>query len=130
MSRMMSVTDELMVYIDKVGVREHPALARCREETAELPMALMQIGADQGAIMSLLAKIMGATRYLEVGTFTGYSALAVALALPSNGRVVACDVSKEFTDRARTYWKMAGVEDKIDLRLGPAKATLDAMIAA
>jgi len=86
MSRMMSVTDELMVYIDKVGVREHPALARCREETAELPMALMQIGADQGAIMSLLAKIMGATRYLEVGTFTGYSALAVALALPSNGR--------------------------------------------
>jgi predicted O-methyltransferase YrrM len=130
MSRLMPVTAELMAYIEKVGVREHPVQIRCRKETAELPMAMMQIGPDQGAFMALIAKLIGATRYLEIGTFTGYSALSVALALPTNGRVVALDVSKEFTDRARVYWKDAGVADKIDLRIAPAKDTLDAMIAA
>jgi predicted O-methyltransferase YrrM len=130
MSRLMTVTEGLMAYINTVGVREHPVLARCREETAELPMGLMQIAPDQGAFMALLAKLIGATRYLEVGTFTGYSALSVALALPPNGKVVALDVSKEFTDRARGYWKAAHVDSRIDLRLGPAKDTLEAMIAS
>jgi len=130
MSRLMPVTEQLMQYIEKVGVREHPVQVRCREETAELPMAMMQIGPDQGAFMALIARLIGATRYIEVGTFTEYSALTMALALPANGKVVALDVSKEFTDRARVYWKDAGVDSKIDLRLAPGKDTLDAMIAA
>jgi len=126
----MPVTPELMAYIADVGVREHPALAHCRSETAKLPNAMMQIGSDQGGFMALLARLIGAKRYLEIGTFTGYSALAVALALPPDGKVVACDVSKEFTDKARGFWKEAGVGDKVDLRLGPALDTLDRMIAA
>jgi caffeoyl-CoA O-methyltransferase len=126
----MPVTPELMAYIAKVGVREHPALAHCRSETAKLPNAMMQIGSDQGGFMALVAKLVGARRYLEIGTFTGYSALAVALALPADGKVVACDVSKEFTDKARGFWREAGVENKIDLRLGPALETLDSMVAA
>jgi len=130
MSRLMNVTEGLMTYINQVGVREHPVQVRCREETAKLPMAMMQIGPDQGAFMALVAKLIGATRYLEVGSFTGYSALSVALALPANGKIVALDVSKEFTDRARVYWNDAGVSSKIDLRLGPGKESLDAMIAA
>jgi predicted O-methyltransferase YrrM len=130
MSRMMSVTEELMAYVARVGTRETAAQVHCRAETAKLPMAMMQIGPDQGAFMGLVAKLIGAMRYLEIGTFTGYSALSVALALPANGKVVALDVSKEFTDLARGFWKEAGVEGKIDLRLGPGVETLDAMIAA
>jgi predicted O-methyltransferase YrrM len=130
MSRMMPVTPALFEYVTKFGSRETPAQIRCRTETAQMPMAMMQIGADQGAFMALIAQLIGATRYLEIGTFTGYSALSVAQALPVNGKVVCCDVSKEFTDRARGYWKEAGVDGKIDLRLGPAVETLDAMIAA
>lgn len=130
MSRMMPVTEKLIAYVTEVGAREAPALRRCREETAKLPNFQMQIGPDQGAFMALLAQLIGARRYLEIGTFTGYSALAVALALPAAGKIVACDISKDFTDKAKGYWKEAGVESKIDLRLGPALATLDAMIAA
>ncbi len=129
MSRMMPVTPELLAYAARYGAREVPAQIRCREETAGLPMAQMQIGPDQGAFMGLLAKLIGAKRYLEIGVFTGYSALSVALALPADGRVVALDISKDFTDRARRYWKEAGIEGKIDLRLGPARTALDAMIA-
>ncbi len=128
MSRMMPVTPELFAYVAQYGAREVPAQIRCREETAKLPMAQMQIGPDQGAFMGLLAKLTGTKRYLEIGVFTGYSALAVALALPADGRVIALDISKDFTDRARLYWKEAGVEEKIDLRLGPARDALDAMI--
>jgi caffeoyl-CoA O-methyltransferase len=94
------------------------------------PVAGMQIAPEQGAFLALLVRLVGATRCLEVGTFTGYSALSVALALPPEGRVVALDVSKEFTDRARVYWREAGVDGKIDLRLGPGVEALDAMIAA
>lgn len=130
MSRLMAVTEDLMAYINKVGVREHPVQLRCREETAKLSNATMQIGPDQGAFMALMVKLIGAVRYLEVGSFTGYSALSVALALPPNGKIVALDVSKEFTDRARVYWKDAHVDTKIDLRLGPGTDSLDAMIAA
>jgi len=131
MGRFVKATDELMDYLSRVGAREHPALARCREETQQMgPAAGMQIAPEQGAFLALIVKLVGATRCLEVGTFTGYSALSVALALPAAGRVVALDVSREFTDKARVYWRAAGVEDKVDLRLGPGLESLDRMIAA
>ena len=130
MSRMLPATDALASYVARLGAREIPAQVRCREETAGLPMAMMQIGPDQGAFMALLVKLIAARRVLEIGVFTGYSSLSVALALPPDGRLVALDISKDFTDRARTYWKDAGVEGKIELRLGPAVAALNSMIAA
>lgn len=129
MTRMLPASDALFDYIVRVGAREHPVLRRCREETAAHPHAGMQIGPDQGAVMALLAQLTGAKRYLEIGTFTGYSALAVALVFPPDGQLVCCDVSKEYTDLARGFWKEAGVASKIDLRLGPALETLDRMIA-
>ena len=130
MSRMIPVTEELMEYIRRVGAREHPALCRCREETAALPMATMQIAPEEGAFLALLARLVGARLTLEIGTFTGYSALSVALALPDGGRVVALDVSRDFTDRARDYWSEAGMDKRIELRLGPAIDSLDRMIEA
>lgn len=128
MSRMIPVTAELMAYVGRVGAREHPVLARCREETARLPNANMQIAPEQGAFLALLAKLVGARQTIEIGSFTGYSALSVALALPEGGRVVALDVSREYTDRARKYWKEAGMDGCIELRLGPALDSLDRMI--
>jgi predicted O-methyltransferase YrrM len=128
MTRMLPASDALFDYIAHVGAREHPVLKRCREETARQPFWQMQIGPDQGAVMALIAQLTGTKRYLEIGTFTGYSALAVALALPQDGRLVCCDVSKEYTDQARGYWQEAGVESKIELRLAPAVETLDSMI--
>ncbi|MGH6888768.1 MAG: O-methyltransferase [Rhizomicrobium sp.] len=128
MSRMIPVTAELMSYVQRTGAREHPVLARCREETAKLPNANMQIAPEQGAFLALLAKLVDARQSIEVGSFTGYSALSVALALPEGGRVVALDVSREYTDRAREYWREAGMNDRIELRLGPALDTLDRMI--
>jgi predicted O-methyltransferase YrrM len=110
-------------------VREHPVLSQLRAETAKLPHAGMQIGADQGQFMALLAKLIGARRCIEVGVFTGYSSLAVALALPDDGRIIACDVSEEWTAIARRHWEKAGVAKKIDLRLGRATATLDQLLA-
>lgn len=130
MGRAVRMTDALEEYLAHVGAREHPAQIRCREETAKLPMAMMQINPEQGAFMALAAKLIGAKRYLEIGTFTGYSALSVALALPPDGKVIALDVSREYTDRARTYWKDADVASKIDLRVAPALETLDTMLAA
>jgi predicted O-methyltransferase YrrM len=130
MGRFVKATDALMDYLSRVGAREHAAQKRCREETQAMPMAMMQIAPEQGAFLALIVKVMEATRCLEIGTFTGYSALSVALALPPNGRLIALDVSKEFTDKARAYWKLANVESKIDLRLGPGLETLDKMIAA
>lgn len=130
MSRMMPVTPELIEYVYRHGAREIPAQVKSRKETAEMPQSMMQIGPDQGAFMGLMAKAIGAKRCLEIGVFTGYSALSVALALPADGRIVALDISKDFTDRARAIWKEAGVADKIDLRIGPALDSLDKMIAA
>jgi predicted O-methyltransferase YrrM len=130
MSRMMPVTPELIEYVYRLGAREVPAQVKSRKETAELPMSMMQIGPDQGAFMGLMAKVIGAKKCLEIGVFTGYSALSVALALPADGKIVALDISKDFTDRARPIWKEAGVEGKIDLRIGPALDSLDKMIAA
>ncbi|HVT24663.1 MAG TPA: class I SAM-dependent methyltransferase [Rhizomicrobium sp.] len=130
MKSALGIPSAIEEYVRTFGVREHPALRRCREETqANLPVPQMQIGEDQGAFMGLLAKLVGAVRCVEVGVFTGYSSLAVALALPDNGRIVALDISKEFTDLARGYWEEAGMSRKIDLRIGPALGTLDAMIA-
>ena len=112
-------------YILETAVVEHPLLARLREETAAMPNAQMQIGADQGRFMQFLAQLTGAQRYVEVGVFTGYSSLAMALALGSTGHVLACDVSEAYTSVARRYWREAGVESRIDLQLGPALETLD-----
>jgi predicted O-methyltransferase YrrM len=129
MSRNVQVNDTLYRYILDHSVREPAVLAELHAETSKMKHAGMQIGADQGQFMALLVKLMGAKRCLEIGVFTGYSSTAVALALPPGGKIVACDVSDEWTGVARRYWKKAGVESKIDLRLGPALGTLDALIA-
>lgn len=110
--------------------RESPVLARLRERTAALPESRMQIAVEQGRLMALLVGVMGVRRAIEVGTFTGYSALCVAEQLPPDGRLVACDVSAEWTAIARAAWREAGVDDRIDLRLGPAAGTLAAMLEA
>lgn len=129
MGRAITMDETLYRYLVEHSLRELPVQKALREETAKLPRAVMQIGPDQGQFMALLAKIVGAKRCLEVGVFTGYSALAVALALPPDGTLVALDVSEEWTAIARRYWKQAGVEAKIDLRLAPALATLDTLIS-
>jgi len=129
MARNVGLSDHVYKYLVDHSVREHPVLAALRAETAKLPHAGMQIGADQGQFMALLAKLIGARRCIEVGVFTGYSSLAVALALPDDGRIIACDVSEEWTAIARRHWEKAGVAKKIDLRLGRATATLDQLLA-
>ena len=111
-------------YLHNTAHVETPLQRRLREETARLPMGMMQIGADQGALLRLLIRLVGARRALEIGTFTGYSALAVADALPADGRLVCCDISDEWTRIARRYWNEAGVAGRIDLRLAPAAETL------
>src|SRR5436190_747059 len=123
-SRQLAITDELHRYILANSLREPPLLARLRAETSKLAHATMQIGPEQGQLMALLAKLIGAKRCIEVGVFTGYSSLSVALALPDDGRIIACDVSEEWTAVARRYWEKAGVAKKIELRLGPATDTL------
>jgi caffeoyl-CoA O-methyltransferase len=128
-NRTLDLTDQLYDYLLRVSLREPAILAELRAETAKLPGAGMQIGPEQGQFMALLVELIGAKRTLEVGTFTGYSALAVALALPPEGRVTACDVSEEYTRVARRYWAKAGVEHKIELKLGPALDTLGKLLA-
>lgn len=117
-------------YIDATLVPEPPVLAKLRAETAKMPNAQMQIGFDQGRFMQIVARLLGAKKYLEIGVFTGYSSLAVALALPDDGVVVACDVSEEYTAVARRYWKEAGVAAKVDLRIAPALETLETLVSA
>jgi caffeoyl-CoA O-methyltransferase len=112
-------------YIAEHAVREPEILRELRAATSSLPNAGMQIGADQGQFMALLVQAMGARNCLEIGTFTGYSALAVALAMPENGRIVCCDISEEWTAIGRPFWEKAGMDRKIDLRIGPALRTLD-----
>ena len=129
-NRSISLTDSLYEYLLSVSLREPDLLRRLREETAALPNARMQIAPEQGQFMALLVQLTGARRCLEVGVFTGYSSLAVALALPDDGRIVACDVSEEWTTVARRYWSAAGVAHKIDLRLAPALETLEGLLAA
>src|SRR5258708_7362099 len=115
-------------YMTDVIARETPLQSRLRAETARLPNGGMQIGADQGAFFALLIRLTGARRALEIGTFTGYSALAVAAALPADGLLVACDMSDEWTQVARRYWEEAGLSARIDLRIGPAGDTLAALL--
>lgn len=116
-------------YLVAHGVREDRHLAALRDATASLPMARMQISAEQGSLLQLLVRLLDARRCLEVGTFTGYSAMAVVQAMPPDGRLVACDVSEEWTAIARDHWARAGVAGRIDLRLAPALQTLDALLA-
>jgi len=120
----VAITPALNDYIRRVSLREHPVLREVREKTASHPASGMQISPEQGQLMALLVRLMGARRCIEVGVFTGYSSLAVALALPEDGRILACDINKEWTRMARGYWEKAGVAHKIDLRLGPARDTL------
>lgn len=124
------MTETLHAYLMQVGVRESDIARRLREETAQHRLAKMQIAPEQGQIMSLLAKLIGAKRTIEIGVFTGYSALVMAQALPEDGEIVACDVSDTFTDIAHRYWTEAGVASRIRLHLQPAQITLDALLAA
>jgi predicted O-methyltransferase YrrM len=121
--------DRLYDYLLSVSLRDDDVAARLREETARLTQSNMQIAPEQAQFLGLLAGLVGARRTLDVGVFTGYSALAVARALPDDGRVVALDVSEEWTAIARRYWRKAGVDHRIDLRIAPALETLDALIA-
>jgi caffeoyl-CoA O-methyltransferase len=128
-SKTFTLSDDLHAYLLSVSSREPEVLRRLREATLALPAARMQISVEQGQFMRLLVELMGARRTLEVGVFTGYSSLSVALSLPEDGQIVACDVSEEYTNIARRFWAEAGVAHKIDLRLGPAVDTLDALLA-
>ena len=125
----VGLADDLYAYLLRWGVHEPDVLAQLREETNSHPRRQMQIGPEQGALLRLLVELTGARRCLEIGTFTGYSSLSVALALPPDGTIVCCDVSEEFTQVARRYWAEAGVTHKTDLRIGPAVDTLDALLA-
>ncbi|HJV62507.1 MAG TPA: class I SAM-dependent methyltransferase [Albitalea sp.] len=129
-TRMLTIDDTLMHYIHAHSLREHPAQVALREATLAVPHHGMQIGPEQGQFMALLMRLMGARETIEVGVYTGYSALAVALALPDDGRVLACDISEPYTAVGRPFWRQAGVEHKIDLRLQPALDTLDAELDA
>jgi predicted O-methyltransferase YrrM len=123
------ITDALEAYIREVSLREPETLKRLRESTEDHPRASMQIAPEQGQFLQFLARLIGARNVLEVGVFMGYSSSWIALALPPGGKVVACEVSEEYTAIARKTWLEAGVEDKIDLRLAPALQTLDGLIA-
>ncbi|MEO6696897.1 MAG: class I SAM-dependent methyltransferase [Gammaproteobacteria bacterium] len=127
-NKTITLTDELYDYVIRHSLREPELLRRLREETAKDPMANMQIAPEQGQFMALLVQLLPARKALEIGVFTGYSALCVALALPENGKLIACDVSEEWTRVARRYWQEAGVAHKIELHLAPALDTLDKLL--
>ena len=124
----IGLSDPLYQYLLANSVREPEILAKLRAETAQHPLVNMQISPEQGQLMGLLVQLIGARKCLEVGVFTGYSSLAVALNLPDDGRIIACDVSDEFTSIARRYWQEAGVANKISLYVAPALETLDRLI--
>ena len=125
----IGLDDRLYNYLLSVSLREPEILQQLRQETNNHPQAMMQIAPEQSQFMALLVQLLGAKKTLEVGVFTGYSSLSVALALPHDGKIIACDVSEEYTAIARRYWQKAGVADKIDLRLAPALETLDRLLA-
>lgn len=130
LKKTLGLDDQLYNYLLSASLREPDILRQLRQETASHPSAMMQIAPEQGQFMALLIQMLGATKILEIGVFTGYSSLCVALALPPTGSIVACDVSEEYTAIARRYWQTAGVADKIDLRLAPALLTLDQLLVA
>jgi predicted O-methyltransferase YrrM len=128
-NKSIGLSQELSDYLVANSVREPEVLAKLRQQTSSLPLGHMQISPEQGQFMAMLVEIIGAKKCLEIGVFTGYSALVVALQLPADGKLIACDVSEEFTTIAREYWQLAGVSHKIDLRIAPALDTLDDLIA-
>lgn len=128
-NRTLTLTDALYDYVLAHSLREHPAQTALREATRDHERASMQISPEQGQFMALLVRLMGARNTIEIGVFTGYSALSVALALPPGGRVLACDISDEYTRVGKPFWQQAGVADKIELVLAPALQTLDARLA-
>lgn len=128
-NKTIGLSEELATYVVSVGAREPLVLARLREETAALPEHGMQIAPEEGAFLAFLVELTGARRCIEIGTFTGYSSIALARALPEDGQLVCCDVSEEWTSLARKYWDEAGVAGKIDLRIAPATQTLDQLLA-
>ncbi len=128
-NKTFTLSDQLHEYVLSVSPEEPAILSRLRRETAADPKHSMQIAPEQGFLFHFLVKLLGVRNALEIGVYTGYSSLAVALALPEEGKLIACDVSKEWTDIGRRYWNEAGVGHKIDLRLGPALHTLDSLIA-
>jgi caffeoyl-CoA O-methyltransferase len=127
-ARTLLVAEDVYDYALKVSPREPEALVRLRHATDGVPHSEMQIGPDQGRFMALLVKLIGARRCIEIGTYTGYSALAVALALPPDGKLVACDVNAEWVDVGRPFWREAGVESRIDVRIRPALETLGSLL--
>jgi predicted O-methyltransferase YrrM len=127
--RSIGLSEALHQYLLANSVREPEVLANLRQETDRHPLSNMQISPEQGQLMGLLVQLIGAKKCLEIGVFTGYSSLSVALNLPDDGRIVACDVSDEFTAIARKYWQAAGVSEKIDLQIAPALETLDRLLA-
>lgn len=127
-NRTIGISDDLAAYVRNVGIREPDVLTRLRDETAALPNAQMQVAPEEGAFLAMLVELTGARSYLEIGTFTGYSSTAVALAMPDDGRLVCCDVSEEYTAVARRAWADAGVDGKITLEIAPAVDTLDRLI--
>jgi predicted O-methyltransferase YrrM len=127
-NRTLCVTEKLYEYMLSVSLREPEVLQQLRAETALEENANMQISPEQGQFMALLVKMLGAKRTLDIGVYTGYSSLCIALALPEDGRVIACDINRKWTDIAKRYWRQAGVEGRIDLRIAPAKQILAALI--
>jgi predicted O-methyltransferase YrrM len=127
-SQTLGLENKLHEYLLSTSVREPEILTKLREETAQHPMGMMQIAPEQGQFISLLLQLIGAKKTLEIGVFTGYSSLITALAIPPDGKIVACDVSDEYTQIARRYWQEARIAHKIDLRIAPAVETLDKLI--
>ncbi|VEP12979.1 O-methyltransferase MdmC [Hyella patelloides LEGE 07179] len=125
----LALDEALYKYFQAVSLQESTVLTKLRAETAKLPMSIMQIAPEQGQFMALLVKLIGAKKALEIGVFTGYSALVVALALPDDGKIIACDKDERYTNMAKPYWEEAGVSHKIDLRIAPALETLAELIA-
>jgi caffeoyl-CoA O-methyltransferase len=128
-NKTLQLNDTLHRYLLDVSLREPDVLRRLREETTQVRLSMMQITPEQGQFMQLLVHLIGAKRCLEIGTYTGYSALSVALALPADGKLICCDINEEWTTMARRYWAEAGVADKIELRLAPALDTLAQLLA-
>lgn len=126
----MGLSPEFYSYYQSITVQEPAILKKLREETAAHPRAIMQIAPEQGQFLAFLLKLIGARNTLEIGVFTGYSSLVTALALPPEGKIIACDVSEEYTEIAQRYWQEAGVSSKIDLRIAPASITLDQLISS
>lgn len=124
----LNLTPELYDYMQAISVREHPILQKLREDTSKMALGLMQISPGQAQFMQLLLRLINAKKVLELGTFTGYSALAMALALPEDGSVITCDINKEWTRNASEFWRQANQENKITLRMAPALETMNQLL--